>query len=205
MSVGTGCSFNTNFTHCILTLPLWMPSQVLIGAVGYHSKANYGEFVTLFSLFEPEKSSNGCVKNIPSLYGYGRMSQGSQHQDKRNVAQRGMDLIQSWLGPRNCAGEATYSRRYSSPLRSGHKAANRFTESTVYRYMEDPVTSKKWFKANTDNVLVIYEAEHRITKEDLYLVIGTLKAQDYALFISHEHPNGQVNFNVFSAMRNGCP
>ncbi|TBU30437.1 hypothetical protein BD311DRAFT_805309 [Dichomitus squalens] len=98
-----------------------------------------------------------------------------------------------------------HTRRYSSPLRSGHKAANRFTESMVYRYMEDPVTSKKWFKANTDNVLAIYEAEHRITKEDLYLVIGTLKAQDYALFISHEHPNGQVNFNVFSATRNGCP
>ncbi|TBU27843.1 hypothetical protein BD311DRAFT_807345 [Dichomitus squalens] len=96
-------------------------------------------------------------------------------------------------------------RQYSSPLRSGHKAANLFTESTVYRYMEDPVTSKKWFKANTDNVLAIYKAEHRITKEDLYLVIGTLKAQDYALFINHEHPNGQVNFNVFSAMRNGCP
>ncbi|EJF55497.1 kinase-like protein [Dichomitus squalens LYAD-421 SS1] len=135
--------------HPSLTLPLWMPSQVLIGAVGYHSKANYGEFVTLFSSFEPEKSSNGRVKNIPSLYGYGRVSQGSQRQDKRNVAQRGMDLIQSWLGPRNRAGEATYSRRYSSPLRSGHKAANLFTESMVYRYMEDPVTSKKWFKART--------------------------------------------------------
>ncbi|TBU21950.1 hypothetical protein BD311DRAFT_869668 [Dichomitus squalens] len=191
--------------HPSLTLPLWTPSQILIGAVGYHSKANYGEFVTLFSSFEPEKSSNGRVKNIPSLYGYGRVSQGSQRQDKRNVAQRGMDMIQSWLGPRNRAGEATYSRRYSAPLRSGHKAANLFTESTVYRYMEDLVTPKKWFKANADTILAIYGEEHRITKEDLYLVIGTLEAQDYALFVSHEHPDGQVNFNVFSATRNGRP
>ena len=116
------------------------------------------------------------------------------------------------------------SRRYSSPLRSGHKTAHLFTESTVYRYIEDLATPKKWFKANVDNILQIYGAEHRITKEDLYLgtpkpsschqprgltslviVIGTLEAQDYALFVSHEHPDGQVNFNVFSATRNGQP
>lgn len=36
-------------------------------------------------------------------------------------------------------------------------------------------------------------------------VIGTLEAQDYALFVSHEHPDGQVDFNVFSAARTGQP
>ncbi len=34
-------------------------------------------------------------------------------------------------------------------------------------------------------------------------VIGTLEAQDHALFVSHEHPDGQVDFNVFSAARTG--
>ena len=92
-----------------MTLPLWTPSPIAIGAVGYHSKATYGEFVTLFNSFDPQKSSNGRVNDIPSLYGYGRVTQGSQRQDKRNVAQRGMDIIQSWLSSRNRAGEANYS------------------------------------------------------------------------------------------------
>ena len=86
-----------------VTLPLWTPSQVVVGAVGYHSKSEGGKFITLFDAFEPAKSSNGRTKDMPSLYGYGRVDRGSQRQDKRNVAQRGMDLIQSWLSSRNNA------------------------------------------------------------------------------------------------------
>ena len=124
----------------------------------------------LFNSFDPAKSSGGVAKDIPSLYGYGRVSQGSQRQDKRNVAQRGMDLIQSWLtSARSRSGDVKYSRRYSSPLRAGHKAAHLFTESTVYRYIEDLATPKKWFKANVDHILAMYGAKHRISKEDLYL------------------------------------
>ena len=36
-------------------------------------------------------------------------------------------------------------------------------------------------------------------------VIGTLEAQEYALCVSHEHPDGQLDFNVFSATRSGAP
>ncbi|KAI8992697.1 hypothetical protein BD414DRAFT_481927 [Trametes punicea] len=192
--------------HPSLTLPLWTPSQIPIGAVGYHSKALGGQFVVLFNSFDPAKSSDGLAKDIPSLYGYGRVNQGSQRQDKRSVAQRGLDIIHSWLSSsRSNRSEVKYSRRYSSPLRAGHKAAHLFTESTIYRYIEDLATPKKWFKANVDNIIAMYGAQHHISKEDLYLVIGTLEAQDYALFVSHEHPNGQVAFNVFSNTRVGQP
>jgi hypothetical protein len=34
-------------------------------------------------------------------------------------------------------------------------------------------------------------------------VIGTLDAPDYALFVSHTHPDGQVHFNVFSSPKVG--
>ncbi|OSC98358.1 hypothetical protein PYCCODRAFT_1480695 [Trametes coccinea BRFM310] len=192
--------------HPSLTLPLWTPSQVPIGAVGYHSKARGGEFVVLFNSFDPPKSSGGLANDIPNLYGYGRVVQGNQRQDKRNVAQRGMDMITSWLSAtRSARGEVKYSRRYSSPLRAGHKTAHLFTEATNYRYIEDLGTPKKWFKANVDRILALYGKEHAISKEDLYLVIGTLEAQDYALFVSHEHPDGQVDFNVFAAARAGQP
>ncbi|KAI0713981.1 hypothetical protein C8Q76DRAFT_693720 [Earliella scabrosa] len=127
--------------------PYWTPTQVLLGAVGYHNKATGGEFVTLFNSFQPA------------------------------------------------------NRRYTSQLRAGHRTAHLFTESTVYRYIEELATPKKWFKANADGILALYGKEPRISKEDLYLVIGTLEAQEYALCVSHEHPDGQLALNVFSAKR----
>lgn len=84
------------------------------------------------------------------------------------------------------------SRRYSFPLRTGHKAAYVCTESTMYRYVESLDAPKKWFKSNVDSILETYGPIHHIQKEDLFLVIGTLSAPDYALFVSHKHPDGQV-------------
>lgn len=95
---------------CIVTLPLWTPSPVAIGAVGYHSKARGGEFITLFSSLDPGESSGGRAKDIPNVSGYGRESrQGYQRRDKRNVARRGMDIIHSWLSSTWSKGEAKYS------------------------------------------------------------------------------------------------
>ena len=93
-----------------MTLPLWSPSPIAVGAVGFHSKSRGGEFVTLFNSFEPMKSSGGVARDMPSLFGYGRVNVGNQRQDKRNMAQRGMDVIQSWLSSsRTRTGEAKYS------------------------------------------------------------------------------------------------
>ncbi|TCD62466.1 hypothetical protein EIP91_006836 [Steccherinum ochraceum] len=183
----------------------WSPSFVALGAVGYHNKPT-GSFVTLFNSFKPLETSTGVAKDIPSLYGYGKVCQGSQRLDKRNIAQRGLDMVQSWITSKKTSdgsSPASFSRRYSSPLRTGHKTAHLFTESTVYRYVEDLTTPKTWFKANVDHILALYGKEHAIQKEDLYLVIGTLDAADYALFVSHNHPDGQVNFNVSSSARAG--
>ncbi|OCH89375.1 hypothetical protein OBBRIDRAFT_668393 [Obba rivulosa] len=188
--------------HPSLTLPLWCPSPVALGAVGYHEKPS-GKFVTLFNSFRPGETSGGVASDIPSLFGYGPVTTGNQPQNKRNVAQRGMDMIQQWLGVRS--NGRSVSRRYSSPLRAGHKAAHLFTEATVYRYVEDLATPKKWFNANVDRILELYGAKHQISREDLYLVIGTLDAQDHALFVSHSHPDSQVNFDVYSAPQKGEP
>ena len=69
-----------------MTLALWEPSLVELGAVGYLSKPK-GEFVTLLNAF----------REIPSVYGYGRVSKESQSSNKRSVAQRGFDAIQGML------------------------------------------------------------------------------------------------------------
>jgi hypothetical protein len=73
-----------------------------MGAVGYLSKPE-GTFVTLFNAFDPSKTSEGVMKDTPSLYGYGKVSQGSQRQDKRNPAQKGLDVIQSWISSKRDA------------------------------------------------------------------------------------------------------
>ncbi|KAG6827855.1 hypothetical protein H0H92_010245 [Tricholoma furcatifolium] len=191
----------------MLTLPLWDPSPVRLGAVGYLLKPE-GRFVTLFNSFNPEKGSHLATKELPSLYGYGRVSSGSQRQDRRSAAQRGYDAFVGLLtfkGKSGTVSSQSISRRYSFPLRAGHKMACLFTETTVYRYMERLEVPKKWFKANVDSILQIYGPTHHIQKEDLFLVIGTLDAQDYSLFVSHNHPDGQAHFNVFSSPRNGHP
>ncbi|KAG6819733.1 hypothetical protein H0H93_009207 [Arthromyces matolae] len=193
--------------HPSLTLPLWEPSPIELGAVGYLSKPE-GKFITLFSSFAPEKDTVAAVQGLPSLYGYGRVASGNQRQDRRNVAQRGYDAFVGLLTFKGKAGalsSQSVTRRYSFPLRAGHKAAHMFTESTMYHYMEKIEVPKKWFKANVDSIMQIYGNIHHIQKEDLFLVIGTLDAQDYALFVSHDHPDGQAHFNVFSSAQNGLP
>ncbi|KAG6877678.1 hypothetical protein C0992_009504 [Termitomyces sp. T32_za158] len=193
--------------HPSLTLPLWEPSSVKLGAVGYLLKPE-GKFITLFNSFSPEKGQESAVHGLPSLYGYGRVLSGGQRQDKRNAAQRGYDAFVGLLtfrGKSGAVSSQSIARRYSFPLRAGHKTAHMFTESTMYRYMERLEVPKRWFKANVDAIMQIYGPMHHIQKEDLFLVIGTLEAQEYALFVSHNHPDGQAHFNVFSSPRNGAP
>ena len=60
------------------------------------------------------------------------------------------------------------SRRYSYPLRAGHRAAYLCTETTMYRYFMELQAPKEWFKANVDAVLALYGAKYAIQKEDLY-------------------------------------
>ncbi|KAF7289164.1 Protein kinase domain-containing protein [Mycena indigotica] len=203
--------------HPSLTLALWHPTPIALGAVGFLHKPS-GNFVTLFNCFYPERSTtaNGSANTggytLPSVYGYGRVSTGNQRQDKRTAAQRGLDAIAGLLtfsGGSKIAKDGgvtqNVSRRYSFPLRSGHKVAYLCTETTVYKYMESLDAPKKWFRANIDSIMKQYGSLHQIQKEDVYLVIGTLDTPDYGLFVSHNHPDGQAHFNVYSSPKGAQP
>ncbi|KAJ3867137.1 hypothetical protein EV359DRAFT_35156 [Lentinula novae-zelandiae] len=192
--------------HPSLTLPLWSPAPVALGAVGYLSKPK-GEFITLFNAFHPQNSVINGVKSLPSVHGYGKFSTGNQRQDKRNAAQRGLDTIAGLLTFKGRGGRISknVTRRYSYPLRVGHKTAHLCTETTMYRYVENLDAPKKWFKANVDTVLEIFGPQHQIQKEDLFFVIGSLDTPEYALFVSHNHPDGQVHFNVFNSSKSPQP
>lgn len=192
-----------------LVLPLWEPSQVDVGAVGYLSKPQ-GAFVTLFNALYPNKSSLEGVRSLPKIDGYGRVTNCSQRESKRNQF---IDTIMGLLTLKN-KGDGIFpqpvSRRYSFPLKAGHKAAFLCTETTEYRYMiseegQQLDAPKRWFKANVDAIMKIYGAQHQIQREELFLVVGALRAPNYALFVSHNHPEGHAHFNAFASPKNGRP
>ncbi|TFK66401.1 hypothetical protein BDN72DRAFT_961779 [Pluteus cervinus] len=190
--------------HPSLTLPLWDPSVIQLGDVGYLSKPA-GKFITLFNSFRPDESENDLTSALPRVRGYGNFNTGSQRQDRRNAAQRGYDTVMGFLTSSKKAGHAppSVARRYSFQLRAGHKAAFLCTESTMYRYVEQLEAPKKWFKLHVDQILSIYGHAHHIQKEDLFMVIGTLSTPDYGLFVSHNHGDGKAFFSVHSAPRPG--
>ncbi|KAG1737996.1 hypothetical protein EDB19DRAFT_1715645 [Suillus lakei] len=196
--------------HHSLTLPLWSPSHVELGAVGYLS-APKGEFITLFNAMEPQHTTGSKVTNIPSLGGYlkGNIQIGEKHDSIRTVAQRGLELISGLLTfpliDRNESYSERILRRHPFPLRAGHKAAFIYTESTMYRFIKDLTAPREWFKANVNAIVKEYAPYHPIQKEDIIVVFGTLCAPEYALFVSHSHPNGQAHFNVFSDRESGRP
>lgn len=82
----------------------------------------------------------------------------------------------------------------------------------MYRYIMNTDVPKKWFQSTIDHIMKIYGKEQRLTREDIFLgvfgvhsdnprhrlydtmtVIGALDAPDYASFVSHSHPDGQVS------------
>ncbi|KAF8147822.1 hypothetical protein B0H34DRAFT_738281 [Crassisporium funariophilum] len=194
----------THDYHPSLTLPLWDPSPVELGVVGYLSKPR-GEFITLFNALSPHKAVHPGIRSLPSIHGYasGKVPDGSQRQDRRTVTQRGMDVFAGLLQFRNFSQNV--SRRYSFPLKAGHKTAYLCAETTVYRYLESLEAPKKWFQGHADTIMQIYGHQHHLQKEDLFLVIGTLNAPNYALFVSHSHPEGHAHFNVYSTPKSGQP
>ncbi|KDR78069.1 hypothetical protein GALMADRAFT_245050, partial [Galerina marginata CBS 339.88] len=192
----------THEFHPSLTLPLWDPSPIEIGAVGYLCKPK-GNFVTLFNAYDPRKSYHPGIQLLPSIHGYGDVKDDVQRLPKKTVTQKALDMIIGSLAFRNSS--ASIARRQPFPLTAGHKAAYLYTEVTEYRYMVSLDAPKKWFQSNVDAIMSIYGYSHHIHKEDLFLVIGTLRTPNYAILVSHRHPNGHARFNVYANPQIGQP
>ena len=80
----------------VVTLPLWNPSPVEVGAVGYLWKPQ-GHFVTLFNALTPSKAKLAEIRSLPSIHGYGPAQLDTHRQDRRTVTQKGMDAIAGLL------------------------------------------------------------------------------------------------------------
>ncbi|KAJ2913972.1 hypothetical protein MD484_g6448, partial [Candolleomyces efflorescens] len=154
--------------HPSLVLPLWQPSLVQMGAVGYLKKPE-GEFITLFNALSPVRSNNSAVASLPSIYAYGKADLRNQKQDKVNIIQKGLDTFVGFIGRSKNPATIPIRRRYSYELRAGQKAAHLCTESTEYVYMVTLNAARKWFQNNIDSIVRTFGQEHRIQREDIVL------------------------------------
>lgn len=160
---------------CTVTLALWSPGKVELGAVGYLSKPK-GEFVTLFNSLYPEKSDLRDIRGMSSIRAYGEVDIGNQRfsdREKKNAAQRGLDALAGLLGNfgnrQTRSEQLTNNRRATFPLRSGHKAAYLIADVAKYNYIARLDAPKKWFKENIDQILDVYGQSHRVQKEEIFL------------------------------------
>jgi hypothetical protein len=80
----------------LVTLPLWDPSPVEVGAVGYLSKPQ-GRFITLFNALRPDKAINLGIQSLPSIHGYGPTQVETHRQDRRTVTQKSLDAFAGLL------------------------------------------------------------------------------------------------------------
>lgn len=206
-----------------MTLPLWDPSPVKLGAVGYLLKPA-GSFVTLFNSYAPHKASDEEARKIPSLDGYGKFDVGMQRQDKRNAAQRGLDMIHGLLTFRNSERYAVVFFWICTSLTV--RLVDPLADGTRFPFEPDtkrPISVLKQLSIDTwiaskcqrdgslitliassrSMVLIILSREktstlvsrkmfHCIVTHSLSAVIGTLNSPDYALYVSHKHPDSQV-------------
>jgi hypothetical protein len=174
-------------THCLLvTTPLWYPSPVEVGAVGYISKPD-GEFITLCNVMEiggKKKAEGDLAKCMTSLRDYGSINIGKANRVHKNsssilsrfkIGGNRHEYVLLVLMPVRfvlniCSGE-NVSRRQAFPLEAGKKTAGVYAESFEVRDFSHGSLSavSQWFKDNIHMILQEYAPNHPIQKEDVFL------------------------------------
>ncbi|KAJ6608513.1 hypothetical protein B0H10DRAFT_2194368 [Mycena sp. CBHHK59/15] len=187
-------SLSHAFHHLALTLPLWKPSPVDLGAVGYLAKPE-GEFRTLFNCCNPTETSNGRLSALPPLLD----TMVSRHkQNPNNMARKGMKIVDKLMNK-----SSEIKRTYSVSIFG--ETAHLIAEKAEYSYFSNHDAPKRWFRSHVHAILQAYPQE--FLKEELFLVVGTLNARDYALFVNHqvEEELLETHFHVLSARKPGEP
>jgi hypothetical protein len=81
-----------------VSLPVWEPTPIDLGAVGYLSKPR-GAFITLFNAFQPNRCPLDAIRGLSSIEGYGRVDTGSERKSKKtNLFDTVMGLLSKTKG-----------------------------------------------------------------------------------------------------------
>ncbi|KAG6826645.1 hypothetical protein H0H92_014990 [Tricholoma furcatifolium] len=174
-----------------LNFPLWTPSEVALGDVGYLTSS--GQFIRLFSSFNPFHSSGGRMK-VPSLGQFGKLSIADRKQKDKNLVWKSIAAISKLVSP---SGNSVKTRHTFSL--AGERTAFLCAEKTQHQYIEDDRGCKRWFRAHWDSIIREYGEDHILQKEDLMLIVETLSAEHYALFANHGNIDHDAHFDVFAS------
>ncbi|KAJ7213283.1 hypothetical protein C8J57DRAFT_289532 [Mycena rebaudengoi] len=177
-------SLSHAFEHLSVTLPLWTPSLVELGAVGYLAKPT-GAFRTLFSCRNPAASSNGRMSGISALSIVPAVIQKpviqKHNQSDRGLQTRGIKFIDKLKPGPSPVVKRTYA------ISALGETAHLIAEKAEHQYFEHLDVMKKWFRANVQAIVEAYHPE--CLREELFLVVGTLNARDHALLVNHGSDN----------------
>ncbi|KAF7370280.1 Protein kinase domain-containing protein [Mycena sanguinolenta] len=160
-------SLSHAFHHLSVTLPLWTPSLVALGAVGYLEKPT-GAFRTLFNCRDPDSTSNGRLSGFPKLSVIPTVIF-KPNPDRAHHLRGIID--------RFTQNQRTY------PVLALGETAHLIAEKAEHHYFERLDELKQWFRANIQAVVDAYHPAH--LKEEIFLVVGTLNARDHALLVNH--------------------
>ncbi|KAF7356274.1 Protein kinase domain-containing protein [Mycena venus] len=190
-------SLSHAFEHLSVTLPLWTPSLVELGAVGYLAKPT-GAFRTLFNCRNPAATSNGRMSGISALPIVPAVIQ-KHNQSDRGLQTRGIKFIDKLKPGPSPVVKRTYA------ISALGETAHLIAEKAEHQYFEHLDVLKKWFRGNVQAIVEKYHPE--CLREELFLVVGTLNARDYALLVNHGSDNPEesfeTQFHVLSSRRPG--
>ncbi|KAF5376712.1 hypothetical protein D9615_007795 [Tricholomella constricta] len=184
-----------------LNLPLWTPGDAMLGDVGYLDGS--GQFVKLLNSLSPEWSSGGRLRDIQSITHFGRITLARRQQREKNAWKK-LITFSSKTKSRAALTPDQVKKRRTFSL-SGGRVAFLCAEKTVHHAIEDVGACKQWFCVYWEHILRAFGREHELQKEDLMLIVETLTAQDYALFVNHGHVDQEAHFDVQSPPRDGEP
>ncbi|KAF6749742.1 TKL/TKL-ccin protein kinase [Ephemerocybe angulata] len=168
--------------HWTLRIPLWNPVAVQVADVGYMHPTTR-EFVTLFNAFRPFHDPSDSSISIPSIQGFGD----PVLKHTKISTQKSRKLFRTFT--------------YKLYLQEGRPMAHCFCESPDWDYLQETKPPLAWLKASADTIVRIHANKHGITRGDLLLVVGSLQASRYSLFISSNHPTGSVEFTANSGKK----
>ncbi|KAJ7171285.1 hypothetical protein C8R46DRAFT_1032922 [Mycena filopes] len=185
-------SLSHAFHHLSVTLPLWSPSLIQVGAVGYLSTPS-GSFHTLF-----DATSSTRPTGIPKLAGVAISTQKQNHLTGGALA-RGLKILDKLKSKSPPNVKHTYA------LSALGETAHLIAEKAEYHYFHSLDEPRRWFRANLQTIMDAFP--NQCLREELFLVFGTLNAQDHALFVNHGGDEGsfETRFHVHSARKPGQP
>ncbi|KAJ7733067.1 hypothetical protein DFH07DRAFT_990396 [Mycena maculata] len=145
-------SLSHAFHHLGVSLPLWTPTPVEVGAVGYLLKPA-GNFRTLFDSRNPPTTSH-----IPPLEA---TILAEKRPQGHGMKARGMKIMDKLTFGTSSSG----MRRTYTILASG-ETAHLIAEGTKHEYFKHLDAPKRWFRTNVDAIQNIYP---EYLKEELFL------------------------------------